>query len=462
MTERNLYRYRYLCQTESELKYEWSENEPLACITDPGHTIDTASIAVVDTIRENNRYIRGKNTDGDDEYYNCKVTDAGKLGVDVPLSAFGYTKTVSEYPIIQADVRYGIDPNIFVSTIVNTGSVAASNTVATVSSGIDAAGSAELTTKRYFTYRAGFGANIMFTIAFGTPQANNTQLGGLGTGSNGFFFGYNGTSFGVLQRNNGVDTWTPRASWNYDTLDGTGPSGITITETYFQIYKITFQWLGYGVVTWMIANPATGSFVKVHSIALVNTAASGPTVVNPSFPFVASSTNTGNTTDVPVRFTCFGSFLEGQNLNYGLNFAIDNTKQSTEAVNILNILTIRVKSNINTIPAYVNVRMLKASIGVQDARTIAYYIILNGTLTGVPVYADINTTSSVVEYDTSGTFVTGGRVLLSGATSRESSRESDLLDHEIILNQGDTISVGTRTLGANNVTVASLCWLEER
>lgn len=45
-------RYRYLCETEGEKIYEWrddSEGEPTQCKNDPGHTIDTESIAIFES-----------------------------------------------------------------------------------------------------------------------------------------------------------------------------------------------------------------------------------------------------------------------------------------------------------------------------------------------------------------------------------------------------------------------------
>jgi hypothetical protein len=88
-------------------------------------------------------------------------------------------------------------------------------------------------------------------------------------------------------------------------------------------------------------------------------------------------------------------------------------------------------------------------------------IIKNATLGGSPSYADIEATDSIVDIDTAGTTVTGGKTLqvvsLAGKNDRIS--EGDLTNYEIILSPGDTITVAGTS--ANSATInASLLWKE--
>lgn len=72
----------------------------------------------------------------------------------------------------------------------------------------------------------------------------DTQLMGVGDDLDGFFFGYNGSSFGILRRQNGTDNWIPQSAWNNDTFDGNGRSGVALNATQGNVYSIQYQWLG--------------------------------------------------------------------------------------------------------------------------------------------------------------------------------------------------------------------------
>jgi len=67
-----------------------------------------------------------------------------------------------------------------------------------------------------------------------------------------------------------VDTWTPQSSFNIDKLDGTGPSGMTIDPTKFNVYQIDFRWLGAGIITFALEDQTTGKIIHFHKINYVN------------------------------------------------------------------------------------------------------------------------------------------------------------------------------------------------
>jgi len=69
-------------------------------------------------------------------------------------------------------------------------------------------------------------------------------LFGAGDDVDGLFFGFNGTSFGIMTRNDSVDTWVAQADWNGDKMDGTGgasnPTGQNLDPTKGNVYHINF------------------------------------------------------------------------------------------------------------------------------------------------------------------------------------------------------------------------------
>src|SRR5210317_1039571 len=58
--------------------------------------------------------------------------------------------------------------------------------------------------------------------------------------------------------------WTPQTSFNIDTLDGNGPSGITINPQKLNVYQINFRWLGSGELRYAMENPVNGDMIFFH------------------------------------------------------------------------------------------------------------------------------------------------------------------------------------------------------
>lgn len=73
-------------------------------------------------------------------------------------------------------------------------------------------------------------AEAGFSIRIPTgPTGNQLMEWGIDDGTTGVGFGMNATSLFVYVRSNGTSTKVQKASWNVDALDGSGPSGLTLT-----------------------------------------------------------------------------------------------------------------------------------------------------------------------------------------------------------------------------------------
>ena len=257
-----------------------------------------------------------------------------------------------------ANFVYGIHPVQMITKANQSGSATAANSMATVSTGAAANSGCLLETAERVRYQPGHGSRARFTALFTTGVADSTQGAGIGDEADGFFFGYNGTSFGVLHRKNGseeirtltvttgsshaenititldgdakadvavtntadvtltaneiaaadysdvgkgwtaravgdevrfvswsaevqtgtyslssatsaiggfaqdvagvvpTETWIPQASWNGDDIfDGNGITGATLDPTKGNVYQITYQWLGFGAISFFIEDP---------------------------------------------------------------------------------------------------------------------------------------------------------------------------------------------------------------
>ena len=473
--------YRFFCETEGVFKTVWDTASPPVCPVDPGHAVDPDSITVLDTIDEivtrseqdrtvnitNDLSSAPKGVSGtwhDGVERDVLVTPFNELKVNFPVTAFGNLAVAEATPEIQVDYRNGILQDSVDIDTAGSGSVTGSNSMAVVDCGAAAASSACVRTKRFVRYAAGQGALVMFTAIFDPPAAGNVRLVGCGTDEDGFFFGYHGTQFGILKRRGGVDEWTYQTDWNFDVMDGGGSSGQTFDATKGNVYRIQFQWLGFGMIRFYMENTSTGEYCMVHRIQYANTE-TVPTIFNPSFPIVISSENTTNDTALTVRSaSCYGC-IEGKRQFLGPTFSIDNLKVADSKHDVENMLTVRNKPVFNGGSHYTPVLLKMVSVGSEGSlsRVVTVYIIKNAAVSGTQTWTDVDSAASVMEYDSNGEVLTGGNVLLSFVIRGQDSRVVDLSSAQMELEVNDTVSVGCRLskVGSNDIT-CSLVWLEDR
>ncbi len=171
------------------------------------------------------------------------VTDHKALQVTPPpesKSAFGEFSVAELSPMIQLKFPYDyIEPIKIKSRPNQSGTVSAANSLLTMTTGAAANSSGTFLTKDVVTYRPGQGIVSRFTAIFTPGVANSSQIIGIGDHGEGFFFGYNGASFGVMSRKDGLPeirtlTVTTASSDAEDitiTLDGDAKSDVTVTAS---------------------------------------------------------------------------------------------------------------------------------------------------------------------------------------------------------------------------------------
>jgi len=109
-----------------------------------------------------------------------------------------------------------------------------------------------------FNYQAGKSQFALLTGKLSTLADVNSRIGLIEgeVGSeaspysayNGIYFSsVNGTVYVNIMKNGSNDA-VAQSSWNIDTMDGNGPSGVALDFTKVQIFVIDFEWLGVGRV----------------------------------------------------------------------------------------------------------------------------------------------------------------------------------------------------------------------
>lgn len=115
-----------------------------------------------------------------------------------PLTSFGEISVSQLDPSGQGDFVYGINRQIFATRTYSGGSVVNNSGSATVKSGTSSTGSATVTLRRNLKYKPGMGSLCRVTALFDTPVPQNYQQVGIGNAECGYYFGYNGTHFGIF------------------------------------------------------------------------------------------------------------------------------------------------------------------------------------------------------------------------------------------------------------------------
>jgi hypothetical protein len=385
------------------------------------------------------------------------------------VGAFGDIIAVSPTPQVQLDFVYGINSQTGFSAVANGGVVDTNASRLRLSTSTNAAGDAAFESLRSSRYRPGEGMDARFTAAWEGSAADSTQVVGAGNVNDGYFFGFDGITFGVLLRKGAADSWTAQSAWNGDRCDGTGASGFIWDKTKGNVMMIRYPYLGYGNIKFYVQNPATSGWILCHTIRYTNSSALVQ-VNNPSFPFFAQNVNTGNTTDLISYVGSVYMAVTGEQKYLGAQWATDNAKTVTTE-NVL--FSIRNCTTYNGVTNTGRIRLRSISAAYPN-NSNAYAVVRlkkNSTIGGAPSFATINGTTgdngvtitsgnSIVSVDTAGTTVTGGAYIWQGTMCQAGNLYADLSSFDIFVSPGEILTVSG--FASNSASVAAgLNWEED-
>lgn len=395
-----------------------------------------------------------------------KIDSVNNLNIRInnPKSSFGDIRIDKLTPVTQVNFTYGIISTQVKSTIIGSGTVNPSGGLALLSTGVNTNSSANLITREYLKQRPCEGSISRFSVYFTSGVSGSSQIAGIGNSEDGFFFGYNGATFGILYRTNVtgtiVDTWIPQSSWNIDKLNGTTYSGLTLNPTKGNCYQIVYGSSGFGNTTFFVYSSELGEFIPLHSIKNSNSSTT-QILRNNHFPFYYNVINTTNTTNLTLGIVSMGHFVDGirRLVNapvYSLEY-LDSVSKN----NFTNTITLKNALTFNGITNNTPVMLTYICLSKPTNNNVVFLEVrLNAAVSGTPVFTNIDLNNSVVSYDVDGTDVTGGTTLLALANGSSSSTNINLINYRILFYPGDTL---TLTCSANNNTTAkmSVCWYED-
>ena len=358
-----------------------------------------------------------------DVYGNLQTVIGGQAA-----DAFGRIRSASPTSLFDTKFEYDTQPLLFTTSITGSGTVTKTANEASIilSTGGTANNAAAINqTKQFFPYEPGKSQQVLMTGILGLQVSNVRSEIGYFNENNGLFFrmdGYpNGTTSNsvvgasVVQRTNTsgsvVDTVVPQASWNFDKMDGTGPSGITLDFSKAQIFAIDFEWLGVGRVRFGFF--LEGSLLVCHQIQNSNNKTS-PYMASAVLPCRASIANASSGVIAgtnTMKQICMTVISEGGTDNPNTyQFSVANTGAAFAGITAGSgtrtpLLSIQPKATFNSKIVRGKLLISKFEIGTNDGTHPAYWELIYNptTLTGSSfVSADNN---SLMNYDKSATAI---------------------------------------------------------
>jgi hypothetical protein len=354
-------------------------------------------------------------------------------------SQFNELRVASKHPIIELTSVYGVSD--LRDIVITTGAGTVTNTsteysVNTTASGADSAILESAMRGRYepgYAGEAGIGVRIPIS-----PTGTQIARWGLFDTENGVFFGSTSTNIFVAIRRGGVDTVINQSAWNVDKLDGTGPSGATLTLSEGNIYQIVFTWYGYGVIEFRVVIPDPTTLAQ-EVITVNRFSPTGQTsFIDPNQPLRAEIDNAGTATS-------FNLFVGGRQYSisgkYEPTFRVTSERRTVS--NVTTTLTPVISFARKAVFPAASARTNSVEVNLEEINLIAtsadlaYQVLLGGTVNGTFVNYPTATTiipdsETALLVNTTSTTITGGEVIFQGITSGSGGNSRVLATAELL------------------------------
>jgi hypothetical protein len=297
-------------------------------------------------------------------------------------------------------------------------------------------------TKRRFNYQPGKSLLVKKTFKLETKKTGIKIRDGYFDDRNGVYFYTHADSYGIGVRTSTsgspFDNLITQTDWNIDKFDGTGPSGLTLSDYKKLLFFFDMEWLGVGII-------ATGFFFnrKPYYCHFYDTGKSDD-LVTMSIPNLPCSTEIENDgTGVAASTTCICATVisEGGLNDTGFPFGLDRDAALFTTGNntsIYPVLGLRLKSGYLSS----SIKLLDISVTCTSSASYNFMLLLNPTIVGTAlVWTDIpNSSCQQMNTSTSATTVTGGTKIYTKAAQQGNSGGSDVGSLTTDFNLGSTIA----------------------
>jgi len=368
-----------------------------------------------------------------DVYVVNPLTTAISTSGTTSNDAFGRLRVSNPYTLFESSHRY-VDNGEWVESTAAGGSSAFNADAGLLDMTVTTASGSQVLreTKKVFNYQPG--KSLLAILSFNFEEAKNNlrqRIGYFGA-ENGLYLELNSTNEpSFVQRSSVtgslVNTEVSKTEWNIDTLDGNGPSGITLDLSKVQIVWFDFEWLGSGTVRCGFV--IDGVFIHCHSFQHANVT-SGTYITTACLPLRVELTNTDTTaSSSTLKQICMTVISEGGYEIRGnaaeAKLPIGSPRDLTVASTVYPLISLRLKSTrIDGIAILDSLNVL----GITNNANYCWEIVQGGTTSGGTWVT--NSSSSLVEYNITATSYSlgAGEVLTAGYAvgSNQGSTASEL------------------------------------
>jgi hypothetical protein len=277
-----------------------------------------------------------------------------------------------------------------------------------------------------------------------------------------FSFSSDGVATGTFaQTGAGVavtDVFTNQTNWNINTLTAATDTFV-LDPSKGNIYEISYQYLGYGSMTFRIMDPATDNFIPVHVIEYANANAS-PNLETPLFKVGWFAASLGTTTNTEIFGASASCFVDGK-INPLINpLGHSNTKTGV-GTTLTNIISFRVRPEFNGFVDLSQILPKIVSVAVDGTKPASVEVHINASVAGEPNWQYHNKNVDVMEFDTAGTDVTAGTEVVVVSLAKSGSAQIDMNDLAIRLNRTETITIAAKASSGTTDATASMTWVED-
>jgi len=343
--------------------------------------------------------------------------------------AFGRLRVSNPLTLFDSSHRYR-DNGLWNTLATNGGTTVFSPNEGLVNLSVNGANGSQVIreTTKVFSYQPGKSLLVFNTFVMAPAQTGLRQRVGYYGIDNGIYIQLNDDILSFVERSivTGAPTETiiTQAAWNADTMDGNGPSGITLDITKAQILFMDIEWLGEGTVR--LGFVIDGNFIVCHRFNHANLIAS-TYITTASLPLRYEISAGVAGIIATLKQVCSTVISEG---GYEL-------RGSQQAIGI----PITAPRSLATAGTYYPIISIKLNTSYLDAIVILTALSIMGTGTGIynwRVIATGTTTggtwlsagaNSSVDYNITGTGFSGGRILASGfiTSTTQASVNLDIL-----------------------------------
>jgi hypothetical protein len=353
--------------------------------------------------------------------------------------SFGRLRVSEPFTLFDSSHRYS-DNGLWATATATGGTAVFNANQGLVDLNVTAASGSSVKRETYkvFSYQPGKSLLVMSTFVMSPAKTGLTQKVGYYGDSNGFYLQQENSTISFVKRSfvtgSIVETPIEQANWNYDKLNGTGPSRITLDLTKAQILWMDMEWLGVGSVR--MGFVINGQFIVCHIFEHANLITS-TYITSASLPLRYEIENTAGTSGAStLKQICSTILSEG---GYELRgeahtaaTAIGTPYNMTVASTYYPIVSIRLKStNLDGIVIPTAMSCLPISTGTYEWRLVEKGTTSGGTWVSAGI-------DSVVEYNITGTSFTGGNIVHTGffnasnqGTTTSGLDKSGLFDHQL-------------------------------